>query len=159
MSNKNSNGGVHVDREEVKQAFLFFDNARNGFITLQDLRTTLSVIDKSLGLNDLKFLMNHKKQLSEEDIYKMLANNTLKNFDPAKEAFKIFADSKNKNRMDVEKLKKVLVNLGLEEDVSDHDIEIIKDMVGSKRDGDETYLAYENFRNMLQVNPPLNSHQ
>ncbi|GAB5366543.1 hypothetical protein AAMO2058_001152500 [Amorphochlora amoebiformis] len=146
---KKKKPGINVDKEELKQAFMFFDTTRKGYITLHDLRTTLSVFNHNLGIDDLKFLMNNKKSLSEADLYQMLANNILEDFNPVHEAFQVFANDEKRSVMDMDKLMRILTRLGIE-NVTEDDIKIIRCMAGVA-DGEE--FSYEHFLKMLDADP------
>lgn len=45
---------------------------------------------QNLSLREYKFLMNNKQELTEQELYALLANNELTNYDPVAEAFKIY---------------------------------------------------------------------
>lgn len=61
----------------------------SGYITLQDLKKRLGVFYQNLSLREYKFLMNNKQELTEAELYALLANNELTNYDPVAEAFKV----------------------------------------------------------------------
>lgn len=45
---------------------------------------------QNLSLREYKFLMSNKQELTEPELYALLANNELTNYDPVAEAFKIY---------------------------------------------------------------------
>jgi len=47
------------------------------------------VFYKNLSIREYRFLMNNKPQLTLEELYNLLVNNELTNFDPVMEAFKV----------------------------------------------------------------------
>lgn len=86
---RNAKGGIHVAPSELHQAFEFFDVDGKGFITIQDLKKRLGVFYQNLSLREYKFLLNNKQELTEQELYALLANNELTNYDPVAEAFKV----------------------------------------------------------------------
>lgn len=116
---RNAKGGIYVNPQELKAAFEFFDVDGKGHITMNDLKKRLGVFYQSLSLREYKFLMNNKvllfrkneciyarldihrheltlilthsqQELTESDLYQLLAHNELTNYDPVAEAFKIY---------------------------------------------------------------------
>lgn len=85
-------GGIHVQRAELQQAFDFFDVTKKGYLTMDDLKARLPIFYSNVPVRELKFLMNNKSELTFNDLYELLADNTLTNFDPAAEAFKVRLD-------------------------------------------------------------------
>eukprot|EP00466_Bigelowiella_natans_P006399 jgi/Bigna1/135106/aug1.28_g9814 len=148
---RNASGGIFVNKEELKQAFDFFDTGRKGYINMQDLRT-LGAFNEEL-VRDVKFLLNNKKNLSFDELYQMLSLNTInpKEFNPVEMAFKSFEDGSKQNVMDIEKLKTALLKLGLE-NITEDDINAIKKVSGVEKDEE---FRYEHFRDMLKLDPSL----
>eukprot|EP00471_Norrisiella_sphaerica_P013968 CAMPEP_0184499974 /NCGR_PEP_ID=MMETSP0113_2-20130426/43222_1 /TAXON_ID=91329 /ORGANISM="Norrisiella sphaerica, Strain BC52" /LENGTH=172 /DNA_ID=CAMNT_0026888137 /DNA_START=96 /DNA_END=611 /DNA_ORIENTATION=+ len=150
---RNASGGIYIDKEELKQAFAFFDTERKGYINLQNLRDTIGIFDPKLASSDLRFLLNNKQSLTEDELYKLLANNTIRGFDPVQEAFKVFAkEAQNeKSLLDIQKLKAILIEMGLP-DVTEDDINILKEVAGCEKDQE---ITFEQFKNMLNLDPSL----
>jgi Ca2+-binding EF-hand superfamily protein len=82
-------GRFVVDKKELEQAFSFFDTKKKGHITMDDLKARLPIFYNDMPARELKFLMNNKSQLHFNDLFELLQDNTLSNFDPAVEAFKV----------------------------------------------------------------------
>lgn len=122
---RNSKGGIHVSPSELHQAFEFFDVDGKGFITIQDLKKRLGVFYQNLSLREYKFLMNNKQELTEQELYALLANNELTNYDPVAEAFKIY-DPNETGYIDLEVFREILSNLGFG-DITDQDIQTLID--------------------------------
>jgi Ca2+-binding EF-hand superfamily protein len=93
------------------QAFEFLDTEGKGYVTVQDLRDKLGIFYRNLTTKDYKLLMNHKSELTEQDLYNLLVNNELSDFDPVHEAFKIYAPSDN-DIIERDTLKEILTALG-----------------------------------------------
>jgi hypothetical protein len=98
---RNAKGGIHVSAGELHQAFEFFDVEGKGFITISDLKKRLGVFYQNLSLREYKFLMNNKQELTEQELYTLLANNELTNYDPVAEAFKVTAKQRKQTRIEI----------------------------------------------------------
>lgn len=81
--------GFDVDKKELQQAFEFFDTKKKGYITADDLKARLPIFYQNMPAREIKFLMNNKAELQFNDLFELLQNNMLSNFDPAAEAFKV----------------------------------------------------------------------
>ena len=88
----------------IFQAFEFLDTDRKGYVTIQDLRDKLGIFYRNLSTKDYKLLMNHKSELTEQDLYQLLANNELTDFDPVREAFKVNNQSLLSSRWSLDEL-------------------------------------------------------
>lgn len=141
---RNAKGGIHVNPQELKQAFEFFDTDNKGFITIQDLKKRLGVFYDNLSLREYKFLMNNKQELTEQDLYYLLAHNELTNYDPVEEAFKIY-DPRGEGFIDEAVFKSILVKLGFGS-ISDQDVQTLIETADIDKDGRVSLL---DFRKML----------
>lgn len=149
---RNAKGGVHVSQSELHQAFEFFDVDGKGFITLSDLKKRLGVFYQNLSLREYKFLMNNKSELTEADLYALLSQNELTQYDPVAEAFKIY-DPNDTGFIDLDVFREILGNLGFG-DVTDQDIQTLIDTADMDGDG---RVSLADFRRMLPsnaTNPP-----
>eukprot|EP00462_Mataza_sp_D1_P000731 CAMPEP_0175095340 /NCGR_PEP_ID=MMETSP0086_2-20121207/4096_1 /TAXON_ID=136419 /ORGANISM="Unknown Unknown, Strain D1" /LENGTH=201 /DNA_ID=CAMNT_0016368567 /DNA_START=12 /DNA_END=617 /DNA_ORIENTATION=- len=144
---RNAKGGIYVNQRELKQAFEFFDADGKGYITLQDLKKRLGVFYQNLSLREYKFLMNNKQELTEQDLYQLLAHNELGNYDPVAEAFKIY-DPQETGYVDLEVFKEILQNLGFS-DITDQDIATLTETADVDGDG---RVSLNDFRRMMD--PP-----
>eukprot|EP00466_Bigelowiella_natans_P015038 jgi/Bigna1/66849/fgenesh1_pg.2_\ len=120
---RNQAGGIHVSRSMVKEIFAVLDTARKGFINARDLRSTLGHFN---GDFDCKFLMNGKKQMTEEELYQMLP----------------YAMKTTKSLMDLKRLKVLLSKMGVK-DVSEDDINSLREVLDNDSDGDLSYHEYK----------------
>eukprot|EP00455_Lapot_gusevi_P044229 TRINITY_DN5492_c0_g2_i4.p1 TRINITY_DN5492_c0_g2~~TRINITY_DN5492_c0_g2_i4.p1 ORF type:complete len:243 (+),score=45.92 TRINITY_DN5492_c0_g2_i4:87-815(+) len=140
----NSKGGIYVDRGELKQAFDFFDVKGKGHITMTDLKSRLSVFYKNLQPREYKFLMNNQNELSFDQLYNLLADNEITNFDPVAEAFKIY-DPADSGFVSVDILTEIFGNLGFGK-LSDDDVKILIQTADVDGDG---RISLDDFRQML----------
>ena len=122
---RNAKGGIYVSPHELHQAFEFFDIDNKGFINISDLKKRLGVFYQNLSLREYKFLLNNKQELTEQELYALLANNELTNYDPVAEAFKIY-DPNETGYIDLEVFREILSNLGFG-DITDQDIQTLID--------------------------------
>lgn len=146
MSKKNAKGGVFVDRKEFREAFSFLDSGRKGYVTLQDLRSNLGIFDDKLTSGDLRFLMDNKKQLTEAELYAMLADNELKDFDPVSEAFKTCEDPLEKGYADMKKIERILQKVGFSE-ITETDLKNLQKAIDMDKDGK---VGLDDFRRMIR---------
>mmetsp|Transcript_75686 Transcript_75686/g.152079 ORF Transcript_75686/g.152079 Transcript_75686/m.152079 type:complete len:206 (-) Transcript_75686:133-750(-) len=146
---KNSKGGVQVTDAEITAAFQFFDVDGRGKVTTANLRKRLGVFYKDMPARDLRFLMNNKPELTEQDLRELLADNEVVNFDPVAEAFKCY-DPHSTGYVDLETLRAMFTNLGFGE-VTDDDLQILVETGDSDGDG---RISLADFRNMLTFNQP-----
>jgi Ca2+-binding EF-hand superfamily protein len=144
MIKRNAAGGIAVNRGELKQAFEFFDVDKKGYITIHDLKRRLGVFYQNLSLREYKFLMNNKQEITEQDLYQLLSQNELVNYDPVAEAFKIY-DPKDTGFVDLNVFKEILANLGFGE-VTQQDIQTLIDTADVDGDG---RVSLGDFRRML----------
>mmetsp|Transcript_3975 Transcript_3975/g.14789 ORF Transcript_3975/g.14789 Transcript_3975/m.14789 type:complete len:158 (+) Transcript_3975:181-654(+) len=104
---RNELGGVYVDEEELKAAFDFFDVHKKGVLTPADLKQRLSVFYKNLPAREYKFLIS-EPDFTFNTLKKLLVNNELKDFDPVKEAFKVY-DPHETGYVDIEVLRSIFI--------------------------------------------------
>jgi Ca2+-binding EF-hand superfamily protein len=129
------------------QAFEFLDTEGKGYVTVQDLRDKLGIFYRNLTTKDYKLLMNHKSELTEQDLYNLLVNNELSDFDPVHEAFKIYAPSDN-DIIERDTLKEILTALGFL-DLSDDDVTALMESLDSDGDG---VIGHDDFLQLLRTN-------
>ena len=62
-------------------------------------------------MSELGTLTNNKTELKAKELYDMLKDNELENFDPLEEAFKLL-DPEGKGELDIKRLKELFMALG-----------------------------------------------
>lgn len=142
---KNEHGGVYVAEAEIQAAFDILDADKNGFITLNNLRKRLGVFFPDMTPKEYRFLMNNQKEMTFDDLHELLASNTIENFDPVAEAFKLY-DPDNTGFIQPKKLKEIFEVYGLG-DVPDDDVEILGKAADVDGDGK---ISLADFRLMLE---------
>merc|ERR1719482_1505896 len=98
--------GIPVDPDEIKAAFEFFDVNKKGKLNAADLKQRCSIFYKTMTPKDYKLLVGESalKQLT-----KLLVQNELEDYDPVKEAFKVY-DPGNTGFADPEKLRDIFTS-------------------------------------------------
>mmetsp|Transcript_18269 Transcript_18269/g.30636 ORF Transcript_18269/g.30636 Transcript_18269/m.30636 type:complete len:250 (+) Transcript_18269:70-819(+) len=141
---KNAKGGVLVSPEEIQLAFQMLDENKSGQVSLNNLKKRLGVLFPELTVKDYRFLMNNKKEMSLEDLYDLLLDNEITNFDPVAEAFKVF-DPAGEGVISGDTLREAFVVYGMGE-LADEELEIL--IKTSDIDGDGV-ITLEDFRGMV----------
>jgi calmodulin len=142
---KNPHGGVYVADSEIQAAFDVLDADKNGFITLNNLKKRLGVFFPDMTPKEYRFLMNNQKEMTLDDLQELLSSNTIENFDPVAEAFKLY-DTDNTGYIKASKLKEIFQVYGLGE-VPDEDVDILGRAADIDGDGK---ISLADFRMMLE---------
>jgi calmodulin len=148
----NKTVGIPVNPSELHQAFQFFDVDHKGFLTISDLKKRLGVFYQNLSLREYKFLMNNKSELTEQELFQLLQQNELSNYDPVAEAFKIY-DPEDTGFLDITVFREILGNLGFN-DINEQDIQTLIDTADVDGDG---RVSLSDFRKMLPSHTTNNS--
>ena len=142
---KNEFGGVLVDDKEIQAAFDILDIDKNGFISLNNLKKRLGVFFPDMTAKEYRFLMNNQKEMTFEDLHDLLASNTITNFDPVAEAFKLY-DPDDHGYIKPHVLQDIFKVYGFG-DVPKDDLEILGKAADVNGDGK---ITLEDFRKMLE---------
>ena len=97
---------------------------------------------------DVNFLMNGKSELSSQELYDLLAQTQIEEFDAVDEAFKLL-DVNNEGHLTVECFKTIFEKLKLGT-ISDSDAAIFKEVADFDGDGK---ISLEDFRKILSYKP------
>jgi Ca2+-binding EF-hand superfamily protein len=146
---RNEKGGILIKEEELKVAWDFFDTKQCGKLTAADIKRRLTTFYKNVSNKEIKFLLNNQPEISFEELYDLLKDNQLTNFDPVKEAFKVY-DPQDTGFVDMEVVKEFFANLGYGE-ISDEDAKIILETADGDKDG---RIGLEDFRMMVPFGQP-----
>merc|ERR1719408_1101860 len=151
---RNDKGGILIKEEELKVAWDFFDTKGTGRLTAGDIKRRLSTFYKNVSTKEIKFLLNNQPEITFEELYNLLKDNQLTNFDPVKEAFKVY-DPHDTGFVDMNVVKDFFTNLGYGE-ISDEDTKIILDTADGDKDG---RIGLDDFRMMVPFGQPQASDQ
>lgn len=155
---RNEKGGILVEKKDLKKLFEFLDVSNKKHLTEVDLRNRLSIFYRSGNKNgpsskEYKSLMNNRSTLSIDDLYNILADNELTNFDPVQESFKTIFDPNDNGCVDTSILKQILINFGYNK-ITDKDLQILINIADQDRDGK---ININDFTNMLKTTDSLHN--
>jgi len=139
-------GGFKITREEVQQAFDFFDVNSTGVLRPKDLKTRLSAFYPHMTNKEYRFLIS-EPNFTVDTLWSLLESNNVTNFDPVKEAFKVY-DPNGTGFIDVEVLKGIMGRMGYGE-MSKEDMDVLIKTADVDQDG---RISLEDFRSMLNFN-------
>eukprot|EP00744_Colponema_vietnamica_P020531 GILI01029195.1.p2 GENE.GILI01029195.1~~GILI01029195.1.p2 ORF type:complete len:196 (-),score=42.28 GILI01029195.1:45-632(-) len=143
---RNDKGGILLSEAEVKAAFDFFDENQTGKITGAGLRRKLGAFYKNLPAKEYKFLLNNKQDISFDELFALLKDNELANYDPVAEAFKVY-DPHGTGFVDQDTLRDIFKNLGYG-DLSEEDMAVLIETADA--DGDKK-ISLDDFRQLVPL--------
>eukprot|EP00435_Cladocopium_sp_Y103_P068016 s352_g30.t2 len=85
---RNEKGGILITEDELKVAWEFFDTNGKGKLTMSEIKKRLQTFYKDITTREVKFLLNNQPEITFDELFALLKDNQLTNFDPVKEAFK-----------------------------------------------------------------------
>ena len=138
-----SRDGIRITREEVEQAFNFFDVSGTGVLRPRDLKARLNAFYPHMTNKEYRFLIS-EPNFTVDTLWTLLENNTITNFDPVKEAFRVY-DPNGTGFVDTDVLKQIMHRMGYGE-MSRDDMEVLVKTADKDNDG---RISLEDFRNML----------
>lgn len=138
--------GIKITREEVDQAFAFFDVSGSGVLRPRDLKQRLNAFYPHMTNKEYRFLIS-EPHFTADTLWSLLENNTITNFDPVREAFRVY-DPNNTGFVDHEVLKQIMSRMGYGE-MSKDDMDVLIKTADVDSDGK---ISLEDFRNMLNFN-------
>jgi len=141
---KNSKGGIHVSREDITLAFEMLDIEKTGCIHFPTLKKRLGVFFPEMTARDFRFLMNNKKEITLDDLFELIEDNDIQNFDPVAEAFKAY-DPHSQGHIDIEKIKSIFRSYDIAELVDD-ELDLLKRAADIDNDG---LITLQDFRTLL----------
>uniref|UniRef100_A0A7S2DSQ3 EF-hand domain-containing protein n=1 Tax=Alexandrium andersonii TaxID=327968 RepID=A0A7S2DSQ3_9DINO len=146
---RNEKGGLLITEEELRVAWDFFDTSGKSKLTTFDVKKRLQTFYKDITTREVKFLLNNQPEITFEELYALLKDNQLTNFDPVKEAFKVY-DPHGTGFIDMDVVKTFFKELGYG-DISDEDAKIILETADGDKDG---RIGLEDFRMMVPFGQP-----
>lgn len=138
----NTKNKIELDRREIEAAFQFFDVHRRKKLTPKDLKMRLSAFYPHLSNKEYKFLVS-EPDFTVDTLAGILEHNTLRDFDPIRDAFKVF-DPHNTGYIDKHTLKKVMQRLGYGQ-ITAEDMAVLIETADVDGDG---MISFEDFQNM-----------
>jgi len=137
--------GISVDLETISKAFKLIDE-KNGpeKVTFGELKKRMGVINPNLTDKDIAILTNGKNEIKAKDLYDLLLQNELSDFDPLAEAFKLL-DPNGSGQLDIDRLRQVFKGLGYG-DIEKKDLEILNECMDVNKDGK---ITIEDFKELF----------
>jgi len=102
-------------------------------ISQAELKKRIHIINPNFPMSELGTLTNNKTELKAKELYEMLKDNELENFDPLEEAFKLL-DPEGKGELNIGRLKSLFKALGYG-DIQKKDTEILIECLDVDKDG------------------------
>ena len=146
VTTRRESGGVKITREEVEQAFAFFDVSNTGVLRPRDLKARLSAFYPHMTSKEYRFLIS-EPNFTVDALWALLENNTISNFDPVREAFRVY-DPEGTGFVDVQTLNHIMSRMGYGEMTSEDLDTLVKT---ADIDGDGR-ISLDDFRSMLAFN-------
>ncbi|KAH9111954.1 hypothetical protein AeMF1_013606 [Aphanomyces euteiches] len=143
---RNAHGGVLITREQIRAAFDFFDVEHKGCITLDNLKSRLSLFYKDMTPRDYRVLLNNEGELTEQSLCELLLENDIADFDPIAEAFRAY-DPEGTGFVSFDVLSRLFESLGYGK-LNDDDLRVLVATADADKDGQ---LDLSDFRKMLTM--------
>ncbi|CAD7970108.1 unnamed protein product [Amoebophrya sp. A120] len=141
---RNEKGGILIGEKELKVAWDFFDQKGTGKISAHEIKKRLAVFYKNVSVKEIRYLLNNQSEITFDELRDLLKDNTLKNVDPVKDAFRVY-DPNDTGEIDIGVIQELFQGLGFGE-ISDEDAQFIKEMADADGDG---RITLEDFRQMV----------
>ncbi|CAK66399.1 unnamed protein product (macronuclear) [Paramecium tetraurelia] len=126
--------GVKITLEEIEKAFKILDEKNKGSkISLLELKKKIPAINPNFPKSEYKALTQGKPELKSKDLYELLKQNELQDFDPLEQAFSLL-DPKGEGNLDINRLGEVFSVLGYGK-IDKRDQEILLECLDVDKDG------------------------
>jgi len=80
----------NITLEEIEKVFMLIDDKNKGEkITLNDLKKKMAIINSKFPTSEISTLTNGKNEIKATELYDLLKDNELADFDPISEVYKI----------------------------------------------------------------------
>ena len=116
-----------------------------GHITISNLKKKFGVFFPDMTSKEYRFLMNNNREMTADDLYDLVKDNSIEDFDPVAEAFKLY-DQNDEGTIDPERLREIFKIYGMT-DIADEDISLLVKTADIDGDGK---ISLEDFRIMLE---------
>lgn len=133
-----------ISQKEIQEAFDFFDVFGRKRLSAKDLKMRMNTFYPNLDAREYKFLMGGEGSLTIDSLFEIMESNTLQNFDPLLEAFKVF-DPNGTGFIDEGTLRRIMRQTGHGE-IDDEDMQVLLSVADVDRDG---RISLEDFANMI----------
>ena len=152
-------GDEKISLQEIEAFMSEISEFKAHKVTKKDLRNYLGAFpqktapgkepgETKVKKSDINFLMNGKIELEAEDLFKMLQETNIEEFDEVEEAFKLL-DVDNQGYLTVETFRSIFEKLGLGS-IKEEDEAIFKEVADFDKDG---LVSLDDFRQILTFVP------
>jgi hypothetical protein len=114
-------------------------------VTRKSLRQFLNGFPNVYQMQDIKFLLNNKSELDSKELYDLLKNNKLQDFDPLKETYNIL-DPENKGFINEKDFQSIMEAMGFT-DITEYDLPVLLEVADKDGDGK---ITFEDFVSLVQ---------
>jgi Ca2+-binding EF-hand superfamily protein len=123
FDNKTSATHFNISQEEIEKVFRLIDKKNLGTkVTKDSLKEKMKVINPKFPEDQIMTLTNGKSEMKASELFELLKDNELANFDPIAEVFRIL-DKDNKQAISIDHLQQIFQDLmGTTMDDKDKDI-------------------------------------
>ena len=115
-------------------------------ISQAELKKRIHVINPNFPMSELGTLTNNKTELKAKELYEMLKDNELENFDPLEEAFKLL-DPEGTGALSITRLKSLFSNLGYGQ-IEKKDTQILLECLDVDNDGK---ISLRDFKEIFKI--------
>ena len=124
--------GVEIFEKDCDELFKLINPYQFSKITRKQLTKFLEGFGEEYTKRDIQLLMNNKYELDSRELYELLKDNKLDNYDPIKETYKLLEGENG--YIDIDYLAEIFHHLGKPE-MSQFDKSILKDVTDLDGDG------------------------
>lgn len=148
-------GNEKISLKEIKDFMNGISGSTAEKVNKRDLREYLSAFpvkgqagkdpsEVKVKKSDVNFLMNGKQEMTATELYELLENTMIEQFDPVEEAFKLL-DVEEKGALTVDTFRNIFQKLGLGT-IEPNEEKIFIEVADKDRDG---VISLEDFRRIL----------
>lgn len=131
---QNRKPGIPIELKDIEKTFKMIDEKGGGTkISQAELKRRLLIMNPTFPDKDIGILTNNKNEIRAKDVYDLLKQNELSDYDPLAEAFKVL-DPSGSGSIDIARLKKIFQELGYG-DIDKKDLDILQECLDVDKDG------------------------
>ena len=112
---------------------------------MNELKKKIPIINPNFPESEIATLTHGKNEIKSTDLYEILKDNELDDFDPLYEAFQLLDPHKTGN-VDIDKLKQIFICLGYG-DINENDEKILRDCLDIDKD---QVISFEDIKEIYE---------
>lgn len=102
-----------ITPEEIERVFKLIDKKHGGAkVSLKELESKMAIINPNFPKDQIGTLTNGKSEIKAAELYELLKDNELADFDPITEVYKIL-DKDKENNLNIDHLQRIFQELGM----------------------------------------------